>query len=110
MREAVVVVQRVNDDERLVAYVVGEESLESGELRQYLKGVLPEYMVPQVLVQLERLPLTANGKVDRRALPAVEHVARRDGDGCGPDPGGRAVGGDLERSTGSEGGSCRRLL
>ena len=57
-----------------MAYVVGEESLASGELRQYLKGVLPEYMVPQVLVQLERLPLTANGKVDRRALPAVEHV------------------------------------
>jgi acyl carrier protein len=48
--------------------------LASGELRQYLKGVLPEYMVPQVLVQLERLPLTANGKVDRRALPAVEDV------------------------------------
>ncbi|HET9396173.1 MAG TPA: non-ribosomal peptide synthetase, partial [Nitrospiraceae bacterium] len=74
VREAVVVVQTVNDDKRLVAYVVGDESLESGELRQYLKGVLPEYMVPQVLVQLERLPLTANGKVDRRALAAVEHV------------------------------------
>src|SRR5215213_4424439 len=74
VREAVVVVQRVNDDQRLVAYVVGEESLKSGALRQYLKSVLPEYMVPQVLVQLERLPLTENGKVDRRALPAVEHV------------------------------------
>src|SRR6185369_11080083 len=62
------------DDKRLVAYVVGEESLQSGELRQYLKEVLPEYMTPQVLVKLERLPLTANGKVDRRALPAVEQV------------------------------------
>ena len=74
VREAVVVVQEVNEDKRLVAYVVGAESLESGALRQYLKGMLPEYMLPQVLVQLERLPLTANGKVDRRALPAVEEV------------------------------------
>src|SRR6185369_12068875 len=74
VREAVAVIQTVNDDERLVAYVVGEESLESGALRQYLKDVLPEYMAPQVFVQLERLPLTANGKVDRRALPAVEQA------------------------------------
>jgi len=75
VQEAVVVVKEYGPgDERLVAYVVGEESFESGALRQYLKGVLPEYMVPQVLVQLERLPLTANGKVDRRALPAVEQV------------------------------------
>src|SRR6185295_7396935 len=75
VREAVVVIKEYGPgDERLVAYVVGEESLQSGELRQYLKGVLPEYMVPQVLVQLERLPLTFNGKVDRRALPAVEHA------------------------------------
>ena len=110
VREAVVVVQEVNDDKRLVAYVVGEESLQSGELRQYLKGVLPEYMTPQVLVQMERLPLTANGKVDRRALPAVGARARRDGDGVGPDPGGRDVGRDLERSAGSAGGSGRRLL
>src|SRR5678816_1279726 len=74
VREAVVVVQTANQDERLVAYVVGEESLKSGELRQYLKDVLPEYMVLLVLVQLERLPLTESGKVDRRALPAVEDV------------------------------------
>jgi acyl carrier protein len=75
VQEAVVVVKEYGPgDQRLVAYVVGAESLASGELRQYLKGVLPEYMVPQVLVQLERLPLTANGKVDRRALAALEHV------------------------------------
>ena len=58
--------------EQLVAYIVpGEEG--SGEIEQALsevRQVLPEYMVPTAVVMLEELPLTASGKVDRRALPA----------------------------------------
>ncbi|BFH65522.1 non-ribosomal peptide synthetase [Paenibacillus azoreducens] len=54
----------------LCAYVVADGEFPYGEMADYLSEHLPEYMVPAKLVQLGELPLTANGKVDRRALPA----------------------------------------
>ena len=57
-------------DRRLVAYVVGSADVEG--LRAYLRQSLPEYMVPQAIVALDQLPLNANGKVDRKALPVPE--------------------------------------
>ena len=62
------------EEKRLVGYLVpsGEQGLTTEELRQYLKGQLAEYMVPAVFVTLEQLPLTAQGKIDRGALPAPE--------------------------------------
>jgi len=60
---------------RLVGYVVkkfGAQQLTPGELRSYLKKQLPEYMVPIVWVELERFPLSPNGKVDRKRLPAPQ--------------------------------------
>ncbi|MFB2833040.1 amino acid adenylation domain-containing protein, partial [Floridanema evergladense] len=70
--ESVVVVrEETPGDKRLVAYVVpkGEASIQSEELRQFVANQLPAYMVPNTFVVLESLPLTSNGKVDRRALP-----------------------------------------
>lgn len=57
--------------ERLVAYVVfaGGEQLTASEVRAHLRETLPDYMVPSLVVPLEKFPLTPNGKVDRRALP-----------------------------------------
>jgi amino acid adenylation domain-containing protein len=54
---------------RLVGYIVAQGQYDKEGIVSYLHGKLPEYMIPSVLVQVEQLPLTANGKVDRKALP-----------------------------------------
>ena len=77
VREAVVVARAAGGGERqLVAYWVGEDSIEASTLRGWLEGRLPSYMVPMAYVQLEAWPLTPNGKLDRSALPAPGESAR----------------------------------
>ncbi|GGM09092.1 non-ribosomal peptide synthetase [Micromonospora yangpuensis] len=62
---------------RLVAYLIPEsgQDLDPAEVRQWLRHRVPEHLVPSAVVPLDRMPLTGNGKVDRRALPAPEFAA-----------------------------------
>jgi amino acid adenylation domain-containing protein len=68
---AVVARGDIPGEKRIVAYVTPRSgaSLSGGELRAYLKRVLPDYMMPSAFMVMEKLPLTPSGKVDRRALP-----------------------------------------
>jgi amino acid adenylation domain-containing protein len=75
VRTALVVVRKEESgDRRLIGYVVREpgKNPRSAELRAYVKDRLPEYMIPSAFVVLDALPVTPNGKVDRKALPAPD--------------------------------------
>ena len=74
VREAVVLARSEGGEAQLAAWVVAppEEAPDGRELREMLKTTLPDYMIPSAFVVLEALPLTAHGKVDRRALPSPE--------------------------------------
>ncbi len=76
VKQAVVVARAdASGERRLVAYYVAAEGTEApavSELREHARRLLPDYMVPSVFVPLDALPLTQNGKVDHKALPAPE--------------------------------------
>ncbi|MCU0287025.1 MAG: amino acid adenylation domain-containing protein [Acidobacteria bacterium] len=69
VKEAVVLVQEESGDKSLCAYIVSiDEKVISG-LKEYLSKELPDYMIPSYFLHLEKIPLTPNGKIDRKALP-----------------------------------------
>jgi amino acid adenylation domain-containing protein len=77
VRETAVLLRTEGTDQQLVAYFTAASGVqaEPEELRRHLAAVLPEYMLPTAFVRLEAWPLTANGKLDRKALPAPGSAA-----------------------------------
>ncbi|MGE5339900.1 MAG: amino acid adenylation domain-containing protein [Candidatus Omnitrophota bacterium] len=71
IREAVVILKedQTRSNRFLCAYVTTNRTLNENELKDYLSGYLPDYMIPSYFIQLQKLPLTSNGKIDIRALP-----------------------------------------
>ena len=88
VRAGVVVAREDDGDKHLVAYVVpaAGRGVEPAVLRSHLRQTLPEYMVPAAFVELDALPLTANGKVDRAALPAPRPAVAATADALPPAP------------------------
>jgi acyl carrier protein len=79
LESVVVARQDVTGDKQLVGYVVANPAHESEaplvpQLRSWLRELLPEYFIPAVFVVLDKLPLTANGKIDRHALPEPDYA------------------------------------
>jgi len=77
IQQAVVTSQQLENNQRLLAYIVPEQKAEINinELRSFLKQKLPDYMLPSAFGILKKLPLTLNGKVDRKALPDIESLS-----------------------------------
>ncbi len=70
IKQSLVVVREDKGSKQLVAYVVSEEEIDSKSIQKVLGNQLPEYMIPKLYIQLEGFPLTTNGKINRKALPA----------------------------------------
>jgi len=79
VRQAVAISQKdMASNHQLVAYIVrrSDGNIDLNELREFLKSHLPAYMIPAALVEIERVPLTANGKVDKRGLPSSDEILK----------------------------------
>jgi amino acid adenylation domain-containing protein len=72
------------DERYLCAYIVCDNPLTVSELREYLSGKLPGYMIPAYFIPLDKIPLTPNGKVDRKALPGFSEIGESLEDDAAP--------------------------
>ena len=70
---AVLVRTDVNGEKVICAYLVNKEKLDVELIKTELRNYLPEYMVPNIILQIDKMPLTVNGKIDKRKLPAVKY-------------------------------------
>ncbi|MDR1057744.1 MAG: amino acid adenylation domain-containing protein [Coxiellaceae bacterium] len=74
--QVVVMVKAKGDSKYLIAYYTADSELDQTKLHDYLVLQLPDYMIPNIFVYLQKFPLTVNGKVDRKALPEPELVSQ----------------------------------
>ena len=82
VQESIVIARSENSGEkRIVAYLIltNEKKTEDGELRNFIRKKLPSYMIPSVFIRLDNIPLTINGKIDRKSLPIPEDLRRLPG-------------------------------
>lgn len=78
IKNVAVVVKEVDGDKRLCAYYVSEQTVSNNDIKAQLRKMLPEYMVPLYMMQLDEIPRNTNGKLDRKALPEIEGGEERE--------------------------------
>ncbi|HLI94085.1 MAG TPA: amino acid adenylation domain-containing protein, partial [Puia sp.] len=74
VKDAIVLTWEAEGSQNLVAYYVSEGEIQTDGLRLFLSARLPDYMLPAFFVRVERMPLTTNGKLDKKALPAPQRT------------------------------------
>ena len=70
IKQAIVIINEASGDPTLIAYYISDTGPDLLQLRIWLAEILPAYMIPAFLIRVEKFPLTLNGKIDRKALPA----------------------------------------
>ncbi|CAC9975505.1 non-ribosomal peptide synthetase [Flavobacterium panici] len=75
VNQVLVIAHGSDDNKQLIAYLSGSEQLESAKIKSILSAKLPDYMIPAAYIWLDSFPVTANGKVDKRALPNPDFTA-----------------------------------
>ncbi len=75
---AVIVKADSMGDKAIYAYVTGDSEIDIAEIRERLSASLPNYMIPAYMMQIDSIPVTSNGKLDKRALPEIEAKAQND--------------------------------
>lgn len=71
---AVKVKTEKNGEKQLLGYIVSDVNVDVDKLKEELKKILPDYMVPSYMMQIDQIPITRNGKADKRALPEINYV------------------------------------
>ena len=70
IKNCVVVVKEFSESIKLIlGYIIAKNPVKSNDLKLFLKDILPEHMIPNMFINIDEIPLTANGKLDKKALP-----------------------------------------
>jgi len=78
IKDCVVTVHKYSEDVvRIIAYLVSDEEISNDQLKKHLTQFLPEYMIPNLYVNINKIPLTPNGKTDLKALPVPDQIAKK---------------------------------
>ncbi|MBR3134720.1 MAG: amino acid adenylation domain-containing protein [Clostridia bacterium] len=72
IRNAITIIKKVNNNDSICSYIIASNNITDVEVKQYLTGVLPSYMVPSHIMFVKEFSITPNGKIDTNALPNIE--------------------------------------